>query len=175
MFDPTVFDNLKVVIEGEIYDLDLSGTIQVIDRKDIVDLAKMSRIYEISFRSSEHSTSLKGATLRIHADLRSLSGELLNTTSATLGCTVEVLFTMEIANPDVQCKQIEQELVGIWGTERGISQQISYFYGGSNLIKNTIVLSFDRKINEDHMDDLVELVSYILATLNSLNTISKAK
>ncbi len=175
MFDPTVFDNLKVVIEGEIYDLDLSGTIQVIDRKDLVDLAKMSRSYEISFRSSEHSTSLKGATLRIHADLHSLSGELLSTQNATLGCTLEIIFTMEMKNPDVQCKEIEQELVGIWGTERGISQQISYVYGKSNIYKNTIMLSFDRRINEDHMDDLVELVSYILTTLNSLNMISKVK
>ncbi|MBE4910158.1 hypothetical protein IMZ08_19145 [Bacillus luteolus] len=175
MFDPTVFDNLKVVVEGEIYDLDLTGTIQVIDRKDIVDFAKMSRVYEISFRSSEHSTALKGAKLRILTDLRSLSEELLNITNSTPGCTVEVLFTMEIDNPDVECKQIEQELIRIWGTERAISQQISYFYGDSNLIKNTIVLSFDRKINEDHMDDLVELIPYILDTLNSLNTISRAK
>lgn len=175
MFDPTVFDNLKVVIEGEIYDLDLSGAIQVIDRKDIVDLAKMSRSYEISFRNTEHNTVLIGATFKMHSDLGSLSGELLNNTSTILGCTVEVLFTMTIENPEVQCKQIEQELVGIWGSERGITQQISYIYGNSSVIVNTITISFNRKVNEEHMDDLVELVSYILSTLNSLNRIARPK
>ncbi|QNG61538.1 hypothetical protein H4O14_08705 [Bacillus sp. PAMC26568] len=41
MFDPTAFDNLKVVLEGEIYDADLEGIIEVIKRKDIVDLQQL--------------------------------------------------------------------------------------------------------------------------------------
>ncbi|MCV9888442.1 hypothetical protein [Metabacillus halosaccharovorans] len=47
MFDPTVFDNLKVVIEGYIYDMDIDEQISVTDRSDIIDLAKMSRQYSI--------------------------------------------------------------------------------------------------------------------------------
>lgn len=38
MFDPTAFDNMKVVIEGAIYDLDLDGEISIIDRNDLLIL-----------------------------------------------------------------------------------------------------------------------------------------
>ncbi|UOK56770.1 hypothetical protein MGI18_18515 [Bacillus sp. OVS6] len=50
MFDPTAFDNLKVVLEGAIYDADLGGFITVIGRKDLVDLAAMSRCYQNTFQ-----------------------------------------------------------------------------------------------------------------------------
>ncbi|MDF0725751.1 hypothetical protein PY093_03360 [Cytobacillus sp. S13-E01] len=39
MFDPTIFDNLKVVIEGEVYDLDLTGDFLVTNRSDSIDIA----------------------------------------------------------------------------------------------------------------------------------------
>lgn len=36
MFDPTAFDNLKVIVEGAVYDFDLHGDILVTDRKDMI-------------------------------------------------------------------------------------------------------------------------------------------
>lgn len=51
MFDPTAFDNLKVIVEGAVYDFDLHGDILVTDRKDMMDLASLSRIYHISFHN----------------------------------------------------------------------------------------------------------------------------
>ncbi len=53
MFDPTAFDNLKVIVEGAVYDFDLHGDILVTDRKDMMDLASLSRIYHISFQLTE--------------------------------------------------------------------------------------------------------------------------
>jgi hypothetical protein len=35
MFDPTAYDNKKVVTEGAAYDLDLEGQIRVVDRKTL--------------------------------------------------------------------------------------------------------------------------------------------
>lgn len=49
MFDPTAFDNLKVVFEGAVYDLDLSGDIQILDRKDLFDFAHYDRCYQIRY------------------------------------------------------------------------------------------------------------------------------
>lgn len=49
MFDPTAFENLKIVIEGAVYDRDFSGEILVTDRNDIINLAKLERRFEISF------------------------------------------------------------------------------------------------------------------------------
>ena len=50
MFDPTAFENIKVVLEGAVYDLDLNGEIIIIDRNDLINTAKLSRKYELSFQ-----------------------------------------------------------------------------------------------------------------------------
>ena len=61
LFDPTAFENIKVVIEGEIYDRDLSGEIFVTDRNDWFNSAKLSRKYEISFGLDRKSTRLNSS------------------------------------------------------------------------------------------------------------------
>ena len=48
MFDPTIFENWKVVVEGAIYDLDRERLIEVVGRQDLVDLAGMSRTFRMS-------------------------------------------------------------------------------------------------------------------------------
>ena len=48
MFDPTAFENIRVVLEGIFYDKDLEGSIMIIDRNDIMNTAKLSRTYELS-------------------------------------------------------------------------------------------------------------------------------
>ncbi|NUJ69854.1 hypothetical protein HUS64_21435, partial [Pseudoalteromonas sp. 2102] len=51
MFDPTIFDNLKTVVEGAVYDLDVTDElVTVVDRSDIIDLAKFTRAYALSFQ-----------------------------------------------------------------------------------------------------------------------------
>ena len=65
MFDPTIYDNLKVVLEGEIYDRDLAGAIQIVDRSDIVDLAIMSRIFIMRFQNRELPDAI--AEIKLHA------------------------------------------------------------------------------------------------------------
>lgn len=49
MFDLIVFDNLKVIVEGVVYDFDLYGDIFVIDWKDMMDFVLLSCIYYILF------------------------------------------------------------------------------------------------------------------------------
>ncbi|WP_019533785.1 hypothetical protein [Paenibacillus ginsengihumi] len=45
MFDPTIFDNLKVVLEGSCYDLDREGEAVVTGREDVLDLASLGRTF----------------------------------------------------------------------------------------------------------------------------------
>ena len=54
MFDPTAFENMKVVMEGIFYDKDLSGEIIILDRNDIMNIAKLSRTYDLSFNWRLH-------------------------------------------------------------------------------------------------------------------------
>lgn len=107
MFDPTVFDNLKVVLEGCVYDYDLEDKIVVTGRNDIVDLATLTRTFSIRFMrrrpdesqgptavapslpwvlpwgndaaSGIRDVSGRGAEAEIvlHAELHDLAGELL--------------------------------------------------------------------------------------------------
>ena len=49
LFDPTAFDNMKVVLEGAVYDRDLFGDILIVSRDDLVNLATLSRKFTIEF------------------------------------------------------------------------------------------------------------------------------
>ncbi|WP_455663148.1 hypothetical protein [Pradoshia sp.] len=77
MFDPTVFENLKVVTEGAFYDLDLSGELAVIDRHDYIDLAHMSRNYEIIVRYDADKEKHVECTFSLSAGLSAFAEEKL--------------------------------------------------------------------------------------------------
>ena len=171
MFDPTIFDNLKVVIEGEVYDLDLTGDFLVTDRSDSIDIANMSRRYKVSFRKRNHSLLIKGADLSLKADLLNLSGELLSNKEIVPGCLVEIVFNLKLGNPEYHCPIIENQLKEVWGN-RKIVQMVTYQYKNTDSrFDNKVYVSFDRLINEDHIDDLTEMITYITQTLEVLNRI----
>lgn len=44
---PTVFDNLKTVLEGCIYDFEGQNVLEVVSRNDLVDLANLTRSFNI--------------------------------------------------------------------------------------------------------------------------------
>ena len=49
MFHPTVFDNIKIALENQIYDYDnLDGILVVTDRSDLLNLALMSREFSLA-------------------------------------------------------------------------------------------------------------------------------
>lgn len=73
MFDPTIFDNLKVTLEGALYDLDREEALSVIGREDLVDLASMGRTFRMRFRRLE-GTCVGEVTLR--SELDDFAGEL---------------------------------------------------------------------------------------------------
>lgn len=68
MFDPTIYENVKVVLEGELYDRDLDGEITITNRSDLVDLATLSRTYVVAFEENSKVSS----TINLHASLRVL-------------------------------------------------------------------------------------------------------
>ncbi|WP_204524716.1 hypothetical protein [Litchfieldia alkalitelluris] len=171
MFDPTVFDNLKVVLEGAIYDYDLNGHIEVIDRKDLVDLATLKREYNISIKTiSERNTPYCKMTLTM--DLENISSELLKRENAQPGCAVFIEFTTEVNDYVTECEKILQILTRIWGTNRLITQHISFIYNQEKIkfLHNTSKIQFNHLIGEEHVEDLVEMVDYIINTLDDLNS-----
>lgn len=127
MFDPTIYDNLKVVLEGSVYDLDLSGAVRISGRQDQIDLSTMSRLYQIEFRR------LQGAALarmRLSTTLTDLSSELLQRKGEKKpGCVLEIHFELPIRSVDKECRAIEAHLKETWGDRPNIVQTLSYVYG----------------------------------------------
>ncbi|NSL51021.1 hypothetical protein [Calidifontibacillus erzurumensis] len=175
MFDPTVFDNLKVVAEGAVYDLDLQGVILITNRCDQVDLAKLSRYFALTFRMADQGIESVHGELRLKAEIADLASEILETQAdeTMYGCTVEVVFFTSIHHPEDDCPFIQQNLLELWGNRPIITQKLSYFYKHSlpKRWKNTITLNFARKIGEAQADDLQVIVSLMVASIDRLNEV----
>lgn len=93
MFDPTVFENLKVLAEGAFYDLDLDGELAVIDRHDLIDLAHMSRKYEIIVRHDADKEKDVECTFSLSAGLSAFAEEKLPAFSKrSPGCALKITF-----------------------------------------------------------------------------------
>lgn len=123
MFDPTAFENLKVIVEGAVYDFDLHGDILVTDRKDVMDLASLSRMYSISFQLTETFKTMVEATFSLSVDAKNLSGEILEVPQFIPGCEMKLEFSFEMEQPEIGCEEIETLLHSIWGKERMITQK----------------------------------------------------
>lgn len=170
MFDPTIFENLKVVIEGAVYDLDAVGVILVTNRVDRVDLATMSRYYAIQFYEREREDNGASAEIRLFADTEDLMDEILDKVDKFTGCRVEIAFYLSMDDPAQQCSQIEGVLGGIWESRPQIEQKLSFVYGDEpRRYENHIRLDFGRKINEDQIEDMGSMIDLVLHSLQRLN------
>lgn len=171
MFDPTAFDNLKTVIEGAIYDLDLDGTIVVTDRRDWIDLAHFSRTYHITFRMRECEETSASCTVTLEMSLEQIAQELLQK-ATDAGCVLTITFFMPIGPSESVCPLIEETLRGIWGENRIIQQTLRRDYKSNNY-HNEIRVQFGRLIREENVDDLLEMVPYMLQSLQELQFVDR--
>ncbi len=170
MFDPTIFDNLKVVIEGEVYDLDSVGMIRVTNRIDRVDLSTMSRYYAIQFYEQEETAGQTFAEIRLHAGTEDLVAEILEEEDRFTGCKLELFFQCYVKDVNRECLEIHQILDKIWENRPKIVQQLSFHYNDDTKIyTNEISLEFGRKINEDQIGDMGTLIDHVLHSIQCLN------
>ncbi|MFA2809881.1 hypothetical protein [Bacillus mycoides] len=169
MFDPTAFENLKVIVEGAVYDFDLHGDILVTDRKDVMDLASLSRMYSISFQLTETFKTMVEATFSLSVDAKNLSGEILEVPQFIPGCEMQLEFSFEMEQPEIGCEEIETLLHSIWGKERMITQKISYEYNKQAIsYHNKVEVLFQKSITEDHVDDLIAVISHMIETVRTI-------
>ncbi len=167
MFDPTVFDNLKVVLEGAVYDLDLNGQLQIIGRSDRVELSSMSRYYAIQFCLPGNPETW--AELRLWADTEDLAGEILELDSVTLGCQMQPVFYKRLKDPDTECPDIERLTAEIWGNHVSQTQKVTSVYGDSNILPlDEIVVQFHRRFGEEVTSDLPQMLEHMLIMLDRL-------
>ncbi|WP_144547335.1 hypothetical protein [Bacillus sp. X1(2014)] len=169
MFDPTAFDNMKVVIEGALYDLDISGEIVITDRNDSVNMAKMSRTFDISFQLPEKKVT---ATIELQSGLVNLAAELLPSLQSEeqAGCILSLQFQTAKDELDMDFTALKALLEDIWGPTRPITQRVLYDPLSIDPTQALIIkIEFDRLIHEDQIEDLVEMTEFIITTLKKLN------
>ena len=174
MFDPTAFENLKVVIEGAIYDKDLAGEILVTDRNDLINLAKLQRKFEIFFIDPNSAGHRITAIFILEADLKNLAAELLPSalSEELSGCKVCVKFELIHSNEARFFQSINRILTEIWGNEREIQQLVHVKpLWVQEEVKNQITISFNRLVYEEQIHDLTDMVDYMITSMKQLKEI----
>ncbi|MBL4953824.1 hypothetical protein RCG24_03295 [Neobacillus sp. OS1-32] len=171
MFDPTAFDNMKVVIEGAIYDRDLNGEIIITDRNDIINSAKLSREFSVRFTLPEDIDHHLSAQIELVATLDNLAAELLSSSMSEklAGCLVKLEFFLIHHHVADNYQAIQKLFSGIWGETRKITQTIQYKpFEEPQKVKHIVTIDFARLIREEQMDDLIEMLDFIVKTLKEL-------
>ncbi|WP_251552377.1 hypothetical protein [Neobacillus muris] len=172
MFDPTAFDNMKVVIEGAFYDMDLSGEVLITDRNDWINIAKMSRLFTISFQLPGASQAKITAKMELESTLENLAAELLPgiQSEPLTGCYVKLKYFLNHKNDLDLFEKIERLLTETWGNTRKISQSAEYNpLLRSDIIKNVVTIDFLRLVSEDQLEDLVEMTGIMRTTIQKLD------
>ncbi|MEG9297954.1 hypothetical protein V6B33_15935 [Mangrovibacillus sp. Mu-81] len=161
MFDPTAFDNLKVVVEGAVYDLDLSGEINILDRRDLFDFAHYERTYLIQYSLLNQSES--SVTLHLKADMSHFIAERKGLADKNRA-GAEIEFTYEGSDKLTGSKK---ELESAWGADKSWE----WMNISSSLRPPSVqgILRFNRVITEEMVDDILQMVSFSAETLDILD------
>jgi len=176
MFDPTAFDNMKVVIEGVLYDRDLSGEIIIVDRNDWMNMAKMSRRFIITFALPDEQAGNMTASFEMEVKLANLVAELLpeSISESLAGCHVKLNFSFKADLPIQTHQVIKERLIEIWGDNRHISTVVQKDpLEDSSETSNLVTINFARIIHEEQLDDLVEMTDVMVKTLAELRSFIK--
>jgi hypothetical protein len=171
MFDPTIFENLKVAFENHVYDLDnLEHVIDITNRVDRMDFSIMARDFAIQFTLVDHQDVT--AEILLKASLEELAAEILEQPGKNPGCALYLRFYKRVQNVTKQCKQIEKTLIDIWEPDVQLTQTLSFVYEqeAPNYL-DIIEVSFNHKINEKHMGDIADFLDHVLETLEVLSDI----
>lgn len=171
MFDPTIFDNLKVAFENHVYDLDnLSGGINITNRTDRLELSVMSKEFTLEFALVDQP-DVK-AEIVLEATLKDLASEILEISDEIPGCTLTVRYRIFVEDIEDECELIEDIVENIWKPDHRPVQTLRFVYGTDHEgYMNTVEVPFNHKINEDQMEQIPDFIDHVLQTLNELNEI----
>jgi len=156
MFDPTAFDNMKVIVEGILYDKDLDGDYLIIDRDDFMNLSKMNREFSITYKKNSVKSNV-GCKFTLAATAKDLYSELL-AASEDVGCYIDLTF---LFNKDIETEILQRSLMLL---QNHTKQQFNVFHNikqsffDKNKIETSLNIKFLNKITEDEFDQIEELI-----------------
>ena len=171
MYDPTIFENLKVAFENHIYDLDnIDHKITITNRIDRMDFSVLTRDFAIQFMLVNQPNVT--AEIALEASVKELAGEILEMPGLNLGCSLVIRFSKQLQNVATQCKQIEQALNEIWENDIQLTQTLSFeFEQDAPSYRDMIEVKFEEKITEQHLGDIADFLNSVLEALDILNGI----
>ncbi|MNN28723.1 hypothetical protein D3C81_1423020 [compost metagenome] len=106
------------------------------------------------------------------SSVKDLSDEILETPGSDPGCSLELRFYMEIEDVSTQCPAIERILSSIWGPELKPVQTLSFSYGAEgSTYHNCVQLEFNRQITEAQMEDIPDLLKFLLQSAEELERV----
>ncbi|PWA13239.1 hypothetical protein DCC39_01990 [Pueribacillus theae] len=171
MYDPTIFENLKVAFENQIYDLDnIDRKITILNRKDQMDFAILSRSLSIQFSLVDQPEVT--AEIILAASLEELAREILAVPGKQPGCSLLLRFSKHVHHVTEQCERIEQALYAIWENDIELTQTLSFNYRGDpSRYLNTLEVKFKPKLGEKNMGELPDFLDSVMETLRELSKI----
>ncbi|CAM3168464.1 hypothetical protein FITA111629_07445 [Filibacter tadaridae] len=169
MYDPTIFENLKVAFENHVYDLDnIERKIAITNRVDRMDFAILNRNFAIEFMLVGKPDVT--AEIILKASVKDLAGEIMKLPRDNLGCSLSILFNKRVQNAAVQCKQVEQALNTIWENEIQLTQTLCFVFDQEeSSYTDKIEVKFKAKINEENMGEIADFLYHVLETLEVLH------
>lgn len=171
MYDPTIFENLKVAFENRVYDLDtIEREIRIINRTDQMDFAILARRFAIRFTLFDLEEVT--AEIILEASLRDLADELLEVPGENPGCSLSLRFQKHVQQAAAQCPRIEDVLNDIWENDVLINQTLSFIYGDDEFgYLDNIEVKFRSNINEENMREIPDFLYSVLDALRVLHAI----
>ncbi|MCP1305749.1 hypothetical protein [Paenibacillus tyrfis] len=178
MFDPTIFDNLKVVLEGHLYDLDAEQTIRVIGREDFIDLASMKRIFSMRIRRDEGCCQ---AEISMTSVLSDFAGERFRLVEPGERPGAKLVLRLDM--PLSHCEhaaELHRSMTDRWAEEARVRHERSAEFvpdDGLSDEKGTyrIHIEFIRKIDESHIGDMESLLTHLVDSLVDADEIGERK
>jgi hypothetical protein len=171
MYHPSVYDNLKVVLEGAVYDLDFSGEIEIVDRKDIMDHAIIEKNYSIDFVVAEVGESMRGS-ITLTATLEDLATEKLKDNPDGAGSRLSIRIKTPVYEIETDCKQL-QSILKKWtvGDLKGdIQQKLTYIYGEPrDVFSNTISIQLHKRVAEEEPERISLVMEQVLLSMKEMN------
>lgn len=171
MFDPTIYDNLKVVLEGTLYDYDREGRVYVSGRRDLVDLATMSRSFRMELRKQEGTCR---AELELSSSLVDFASELrhMRLADELPGSMLRLTFWLAESAAD-QYEVMDGYLQEQWGeVAEVVHQRTSVLRAGGateHQGEYRITLNFRDKVDENNIQDISPLVEEFIKTIEYLD------
>ncbi|MGM9926883.1 MAG: hypothetical protein ACI35P_02940 [Bacillus sp. (in: firmicutes)] len=173
MFDPTAYENFKVIIEGSVYDHDLTGDILVVNRSEIIDTAILARQFSINF-IVRGIDDIEGSII-LNAKLEQLAGEILDEDESKAGAFIILGFTFSTEQliTSEKAQKLMNALLHIWGKERQVTISTTQHFetNKQSYFTNEMKIFFNRRVTEDLADDLYTLPDYMIKSLTRLSTL----